>query len=149
MQKKIPLVPPITGLMPAMSLDSTNLFKIGGGFTGHVYQFKLFSPGMHIMSSRQKFFFSFSSKSLIASCSTNGKADFGITSSSPITSLFTCDASCNECSDATNTGCMSCSTASYGILDSVCSACTGNTYYSSSSVYCQSKNQFFILIFIL
>ena len=50
-------------LMPAISIDSTNLFKIGGGFTGHVYQFKLFSPGMHIMSSRQKFFFSFSSKS--------------------------------------------------------------------------------------
>jgi len=80
---------------------------------------------------------------MIASCTTNGKADFGISSSSPITSLYTCDASCKECSDATSTGCMSCSTASYGIQNSKCTACSGNTYLDTTGVKCISKSHSF------
>jgi len=49
-----------TGLLPVpLTFGTSDVFQLGSNFIGNIYQFKLFTPGMHVFSSRKKTLFLF------------------------------------------------------------------------------------------
>ena len=62
-------------------------------------------------------------------------------------SYFPCDAACSTCSETGPSDCLSCSTASYGLYQSVCQICPPGTV--EIETLCSGKNlRTFFLIFL-